>query len=198
MIKAIIFDWGGVLIDNPVNDLVTFFAHALDVSNSDIKAAYSLYQFPFYKGLISEDEFSESLCKSLKIPKPNLTSLWKEAVRSVFKEKNEVFDLIVQLRSEGYKTAILSNTEMPTVEHYYEMQYEQYFDEAIFSCHENMAKPDAEIYHLTLNRLKIQPDEALLIDDRLENIEGAKRVGMQGILFKDSDQMKHELNKYLL
>ncbi len=193
MIKAIIFDWGGVLIDNPVDDLLAYFAEALHVSPDDLASAYSHHQSSFFKGLISETEFTESLCKALNVPLPDLNTLWKTAVQTVFKEKQAVFDIIIRLRESGYKTALLSNTEMPTVDYYYEKQYDRYFDEAVFSCHEKMAKPDPEIYHLTLSRLNVKADEALFIDDRIENIEGAERLGMSGILFEGAGRLEKAL-----
>lgn len=198
MIKSIVFDWGGVLIDNPVSQLVNYFANILQVTPQDLEAAYAPYQFLFYKGLIDESEFIQSICSQLNVPVPQSKSLWKTAVQISFKEKRDVFDLITQLRAKKYKTALLSNTEVPTVEYYYESGYEQYFDEAIFSCHEKMAKPDAEIYQLTLNRLKNSPEEVLLIDDRDENVEGAKQVGMHGILFNSPEQLKRDLTEYII
>ncbi len=193
MIRAIIFDWGGVLIDNPIDELLAYFAEALHVSPGDLATAYSHYQSSFYKGLISETEFTESLCRKLNTPLPDFNALWKTAVQTVFKEKQTVFDIIIRLRANGYKTALLSNTEVPTVDYYYEKHYDRYFDEAVFSCYENMAKPDPEIYLLTLNRLNVKATEALFNDDRIENIEGAERMGICSILFESTEQLKKEV-----
>ncbi|MCI1732642.1 MAG: HAD-IA family hydrolase [Prevotella sp.] len=50
----------------------------------------------------------------------------------------------------------------------------------------------------SLNKFDVKAAECVFIDDKPENIEGCKTVGMNGIVFKNSNQLKHELDKLLL
>jgi len=193
MIKAIVFDWGGVLIDDPVGGLIEYCANSLGINLHVLKDIFSQYQSEFERGLISENELWKVICSDLKIKEPTSNSLWKDAVRAVFKDKKEIFQIVQNLKKSGYKIGFLSNTEIPTMEYFYDKKYERYFDVAVFSCAEKTVKPEEKIYLIALKKLQVKPQEAIFIDDKPEYIEVAKKVGSNGIVFKTSDQLKKEL-----
>jgi 2-haloacid dehalogenase len=56
-----------------------------------------------------------------------------------------------------------------------------------------MKKPDANIYTLTLDRYKIIPENAVFIDDKLENVHAAAQLGMHGIHFTSAAKLKRDL-----
>ncbi|MFH0978910.1 MAG: HAD family phosphatase [Candidatus Woesearchaeota archaeon] len=196
MIKAIIFDWGGVLIDNPANGLMEYCAKYLNVDVNRLKNIFSQYESVFQKGEISEKVLWNKVCTELNINKPSSESLWKKAVKQVFKDKIEVYHLIKLLKKEGYKIGFLSNTEIPAMEYFFEKGYQKFFDVTLFSCAENTVKPEEKIYNLILSKLEVKPEEAIFIDDKLDYIEGAKKVGLNGIVFKTSEQLVKELALY--
>ncbi len=70
-------------------------------------------------------------------------------------------------------------------------------DTLVFSAEERMAKPDPRIYRLAAERLGIRPEEAIFVDDVLENVEVARSVGMYGIQFKNTTQTVAEIKKRL-
>jgi HAD superfamily hydrolase (TIGR01509 family) len=67
------------------------------------------------------------------------------------------------------------------------------FDVAVFSCAEGIIKPDRRIYEITVEKLDCQPRQAVFIDDRPENVNGAKQAGLNAFLFKDIEQLKSDL-----
>ena len=69
------------------------------------------------------------------------------------------------------------------------------FRDIVVSGDEKLTKPDAAIYRLALKRFGLEPDEALFIDDRADNIAGAEAVGMAGHLFTDAPNLRHDLRK---
>jgi epoxide hydrolase-like predicted phosphatase len=69
------------------------------------------------------------------------------------------------------------------------------FDVTIFSGEVGMAKPDARIYHLVLNQLGVEPQEAVFVDDFIENVESARREGLRAIHFKNSQQAQAQLRE---
>ncbi len=197
MIKAIIFDWGGVLIDNPKNGLQNYCANYLGVKPTLFRKIFSKYESEFEKGNISEKGLWKKICYELKIDNLPQGSLWGEAVKKVFKDKKGMYQLVAILKKNKYKIGILSNTEIPAMEYFYNNQYDKYFDAVVFSCAERMIKPEKSIYLLALKKLRVKPQEAIFIDDHPENVLGAEKIGMKEVLFKDLDQLKKELKKFL-
>lgn len=196
VIKAIIFDWGGVLIENPARGLMEFCARELGVSVEALQEAFTEQEKSIQSMKRFETESWKRMCTKLKCTPPSEKSLWKRAVENVFKDKPEVWELVKRLRISGYRIGFLSNTEEGAMEYFHERGYDQYFDATIFSCAEGVVKPDARIYEIACEKLGVTADEAVFIDDRPTNIAGAEAVGMHGILFKDIEQVKKELQKF--
>jgi putative hydrolase of the HAD superfamily len=191
-IESVIFDWGGVLIDNPAPGLTQYCAQALGVSSEKYEKTHDKFAADFEKGLISEDTFWDRVCSELKVPKPKTTSLWADAFKTIYSPKEEMFSTAARLKKNRYKTALLSNTEKPTVECFYQLGHDM-FDVLVFSCLERTRKPEKKIYELTIQRLGSQPEQSIFIDDKPEYIEGAKQVGLRTILFKNVQQVTNAL-----
>ena len=197
MIKAIIFDWGGVLIDETLGEMNKYCADVLCVNVESYNIARREGFDSFARGDITENKFWQIVCNKLNVDIPNVESLWGDAVEEVFNEKIEMFELIDKLRGQGYKIGFLSNTEMPAVKYWQKNDYEKYFDEAVFSCVEHIAKPDREIYQLICERLGVLPEEAIFIDDKDEYVDGAVAIGIKGIVFENEKQVKAKLSVLL-
>ncbi len=192
MIKAIIFDWGGVLIQNPSQGLISYCANILKITEKNFIKEYNKYHQEFEKGFLSEDQLWEKICSSLHIEKPLIPSLWGFAFRAVYREQNEMFALASNLKKKGYKIGVLSNTEKPAMQIFYERHYDM-FDATVFSCTEGTRKPEQKIYQRILEQLHIQPKDAVFIDDNPEYVAGAKKMGIHTILFTGYSQAKKEL-----
>ena len=193
-IKSVIFDWGGVLIDDPAPGLMQYCAKTLKVSKKDYIKAHSKFEADFQKGLIREDIFWEQICSELNVPRPKNPSLWAEAFEAAYVPKNNMFSMAARLQENGYRTAVLSNTEVPAMQHFHKQRYDM-FDVPVFSCLEGVKKPDREIYEMTLKKLGCGPEQAIFIDDKPEYITGAKKVGINTVLFQNIDQVKDELSR---
>jgi putative hydrolase of the HAD superfamily len=63
------------------------------------------------------------------------------------------------------------------------------------SCYLGLSKPGPAIYRLALDLAGVQPGQAVMIDDRLQNVEAARSVGMQAIQFRDAAQVRAELER---
>lgn len=193
-IKSVIFDWGGVLIDDPNPGLMQYCANVLKVSKENYIKAHIKFADGFQKGAIGEDEFWGKICRELNVPKTNISSLWAEAFEAAYVQRDDMFSMAAWLRENGYRTAVLSNTEVPAMQHFHKQRYDM-FDVSVFSCHEGVKKPDREIYELMLEKLGSHPEQAIFIDDKQEYIDGAKEIGINTILFQDINQVKGELNR---
>ena len=63
------------------------------------------------------------------------------------------------------------------------------------SCYVGIQKPDVRIFQMALNVTQRRPDECIFVDDRAENVEGARKAGMNGIHFQNVAQFSAELKK---
>jgi len=191
-IEAVIFDWGGVLIENPRPALMQFCARAFGVSEEQYIEAHSKFLEQFQKGLVSEQAFWRKVCAELEKPEPRHPSLWGQAFRAAYAPRKEMLALASNLHKAGYKTALLSNTEFPAMQFFYEQGYDM-FDVRVFSCTEGVAKPERKIYQTTLDRLGCPASRTVFTDDRAEFIAAAGQLGINAILFKNIKQFKGEL-----
>ena len=193
-IKSVIFDWGGVLIEDSRPGLLRFCSEAFGVPQDEYAPVHDLFMDKFHVGAISEQEFWLGISAELDRPMPEIRSFWYEAFRAAYMPKPEVFSLASSLHENGYKTALLSNTELPAVGYFHEQNYNM-FDVLVFSCVERIAKPEPEIYKITLNRLGSKAQQTVLTDDRADYIQGARELGLHAILFENIDQLKSDLGE---
>ena len=193
-IKSVIFDWGGVLIDDPRSGLLQYCADAFGIPQEQYTPVHDSCLDGFHKGLISEEDFWRAVARKFGKPIPKVPSLWYEAFKSAYIPKEEVFALASSLRGKGYKTALLSNTEPSSVTFFHEQGYD-IFDVLVFSCEEGMMKPERKIYELALERLGSRAEQSVFIDDRLNYVQGARDVGLHAILFESAAQVKEDLSE---
>ena len=107
-----------------------------------------------------------------------------------------MLDWVVRVQAAGLKTAILSNMGEDLLAHMRQnFRWLDAFDHHTWSCELNIVKPEAAIYEHTLAAVGVQPEEALFIDDRAENIEGAKKAGLHALLFRDEGTLQADLQQ---
>jgi epoxide hydrolase-like predicted phosphatase len=190
--KAIIFDWGGVLVDTPAPRMLALFAQEFGVTPEAVNNAYKPLGGRFQKGQIAEEVVWEGICAALGVAKPYDPLLWEHVFAQVYTPKEEMFALASLLKDRGHKVGLLSNTESPTVRFFHRQGYAM-FDATVFSCEEGTAKPEPRIYEIALERLSVKPPEAVFIDDRADFIEGAQKLGIHTIRFENPQQVKEAL-----
>ena len=193
-IKAIAFDWGGVLCEDPAPGFLKLLALRFHCSEEDLAPHLSACMDDFQRGFVSEEFFLSTLAERLRRPVLK-TLFWKEALRTVYREQTAVLDLARLLRGQGYAIGLMTNTEVPAREFHLECNYD-FFDARIFSCEEGIVKPERKIYHLMAERLGVANHELLLVDDKQVNIEGAKLAGLCGVLFRSPEQLIAELESF--
>ncbi|HUX11391.1 MAG TPA: HAD-IA family hydrolase [Spirochaetia bacterium] len=105
-----------------------------------------------------------------------------------------VIDLISELRSSGNRVVAGTNT----VEgHYrYHLEHGEYeaFDRVYASHHIGAEKPDPAFYRAILDAEQVESADVVFIDDRIENVAGAQRVGIRAVRFTSCDGLRHSLS----
>ena len=192
MIRAIIFDIGGVLIDDPSTEMVNYYAGALGVPQQNCVNVLRKVWDVWHTGQITEQEVWRRMSSDLHIPPYNGDALWLKGFKHAYRERPEMFALLTQLKQQGYTIALLSNTEPPIMQYLKEHPYE-HVDVGFYSCEIGISKPAKAIYERVLQQLAVQPQEAIFIDDRQENVDSAISVGIHGFLFRGIDNLKQQL-----
>jgi putative hydrolase of the HAD superfamily len=193
-IKAVIFDWGGVLIDDPAPGMMEYCAKTFNVTTEKYTNAHNIFARDFQKGLISEQKFWALVAGELNLPNNQVGSLWYEAFSHVYTPKPEMFELAQLLKQNGYKTAVLSNTELPAVKYFREQNYDM-FDVTVFSCQEGAVKPQRGIYEVAIQRLAAEPSEVVFFDDKPQHVSGAVQAGLVARLFDNISRAENFLNR---
>ncbi len=191
MIKAVIFDLGGVLIDFPIPKMMEYCARSLGVTQKELVREARLLRKPFQEGAMSEDELWETICARTGAARPRSASLWEDAFRAAYREKAEVFAIVEQLQALKFRIGLLSNTERPSIRCLDPGRYN--FDALVYSCEEGFSKPGPEIYAIALERLGTAPGDAVFVDDQQDNIDAARQLGIHSILFRAADQLREDL-----
>lgn len=189
MIKAIFFDYGGVLADDRKGEhLYERLAANIGV---DLKTAQEILQplwHEFSRGRMTEAEVwahvEHESGMHIPVTMRNIWNSWSTMPRF-----QKMLDFAAELKKEGYIVGILSTTVASTEAEVRAHGGYELFDPVILSCEVGYAKPDPEIYRIAMDRIPgIRPDETIFLDDRPMCLPPAQALGMHTVLVKDSDQ----------
>ena len=194
-IDAIIFDFGNVLIDLDYPRVIREFSKVAQKNQEEIEemvvTAPVLQKFEM--GMIGPDEFRAGINQLLgtRMGEMQFESIWNSMLKSISKER---MDKVLEI-GKRFDTFILSNTNM-----IHEIAYEEMimmetgkdslrdFVKEVYYSHEiGMRKPNLNIYKFVAEDIGLYPSRMLFLDDRLDNIEGAKRAGMKAEQIFDPD-----------
>ena|SRR3989344_3065409 len=198
MIKAVIFDIGGVIqgldwsfIVNSLLDLKK------DLEINDFRSAFYHNRKNFFDlysiSKISKEDFWSMVADRLSIDKINIDKL-SDKFELLYSFVNyDVIDLIKALKY-NYKLFALTNS-CPEIERKIirDNIYPHLFDKIYFSHTTGKRKPDKEAYFQVVNENNLRPEECIFIDNDVKNIMGAESVGMNAILISDPDSLKTDL-----
>ena len=146
------------------------------------------------RGEIKAAVFFEHLRHSLQITASDgkMAAAWNDIFGN---EMTACLDA-VDIARNRYPTYGFSNTNR-THQTYWEHHYPRIpntFEKLFVSSEVGMRKPDAEAFEFILNELSLVPNELLFFDDTLENIEGAKQLGIQTVLVSSADSVVSALS----
>lgn len=195
-LKAIIFDYGGVLCFHPPEQEIQELADLCRVDRERFLAAYWSLRAEYDRARLEPREYWSATARILG-------QSYSEAEIAEFRRRDIGFWIHLdermvawarRVRAGGIRTAVLSNLPRDLGEHLRrEMDFVGQFDHHSFSYELGSAKPDPAIYRHAVEGLGVEPGEALFIDDRAENVEGALAIGLRAIRFETPELLKEHL-----
>lgn len=193
-IRAVVFDIGGVLLDwdprhlyrKMFDDEAAMERFLADVCTLEWHRAHDL------------GAAAAQTCPPLAAAHPeHAERIWAWSGRSeemVAGPIDRSVELLRALKDAGVPCYALTNMERET----YPLRrrrfgFMRWFDGAVVSGYEGVAKPDPRIFELLLERFGLKASETAIIDDSAVNVEAARSVGMRAVLFESPDQLERWL-----
>jgi putative hydrolase of the HAD superfamily len=191
MITTIIFDVGGVLVKGNSKYFFEKTAEYLGVEEPDMERKKDVWD-DMQRGEIG---LQDTIKEIYGIP---ISDEDMEKIIDIWGKNWELDEEMVEFAKnlkKNYRLFILSNVDRESIEKFKDLHLKRlnFVEEKFHSWKLGMIKPDREIYEYVLEKIGAEPEECVFIDDRPENIEGAEKVGIHGIVFKNREQLKNEL-----
>lgn len=196
-LRAIFFDLGNVLLDFDWARAIPRFA---EYNGGDEQRILDFLRDPvhvkFEEGRVTPQQFYDDFVSrtGVKVSYEVFGAIWSD----IFVEIETTTELLGEL-SHRYALYLVSNTNALHVEHV-EARYDFFkiFQKRFYSQELKLRKPDPQVYHVMLEQARVTVPQALLVDDRPENIASARAIGMQTFLASSPQATRAELEKLLL
>jgi putative hydrolase of the HAD superfamily len=205
---AVIFDLFGTLIDNlsmrEYESVLAEMAAVLSVPSGDFLQSWSDIYYERNTGVLQSPEpCIRYICQKLDLPVTDAQVKLASKIRLDYTRRSMVpradaVEVLSHLKSEGYKTGLISDCSAETPAIWPDTPFAPLFDVTVFSCSVGLKKPDPRIYHLALEQLAVEPQSCLYIGDgSSQELTGASQVGMHPVLIRlDADSTDfHMVNR---
>jgi putative hydrolase of the HAD superfamily len=200
--KALIFDYGNVL-DIP-DDWEAWHQYREQFASEHGLTGQQLWDAVYQgeawqqvkRGQISEQAYWDTVCVPLGYATPPAQADFRTRLFAQRDRVHPTMAALLHALRPHYRLAILSNAYQWDMATWLEEERDMraMFELVISSARVGMAKPDAAIYHLTLERLGLAPHEALFIDDLVRNTSVAEALGLPCIVFMSPEQLLRDLD----
>lgn len=197
-LRAVYMDFGGVLVRTADRAPRIQLAASLGLGTPDIEQI--VFESPSADqaavGAISEEQHFKNVIRALKLPEGEIPRVQEEFFRGDFWDE-PLFDFLRVLR-KTMKTGLISNAWTGLRAVIVKHRFDDAFDTMIISAEVQVAKPDARIYQLALDKLGVAAGESVFVDDVLANVEAARTVGMHAFQFTQSQEVMEEIRRLLV
>lgn len=198
MIKAVVFDIGGVTVKPPMIHVYKSIGKKFKINWRQVEESDGELDPLSETNKISSKDLWLILARKLGIEDyKKLKKYWLGYFKESAVLNKNVVKVIEHVKHRGYKVIALSNTRDDHEKIHREKGHYKFFDRVFLSNRLKMKKPDVAIYRHVVRKLNLDPSECVFIDDRMPNVMGARKAGMKAILFKNAEQLEKDLKKYL-
>ena len=192
-----LFDLGGVFFDwDPNHFYKNIFENVEERQYFLNNVCNDKWNIKQDKGRLIKEAEHELI---IKFPK------YTKEIKMYYKNHRKMFrgifytsiEILKYLKNKKYECYVLSNWSWETFNNLdVEYPFLKLFDGLLISGKEKMVKPDKEIYLLAIKKFKLDPNQTVFIDDKIENINAAKNLGFKTIHLHDPKLIIDEINRY--
>lgn len=195
-IRAVLFDYGQVLSAPPDPLAWHRMQTILGASDPDFHDAYWRHRHSYDLGVLHGSSYWQTVAADLNqsLRQDQLHALFHADVDLWTEPNQQMIDWAQSLQRGGFVTSILSNMG-DTIETgiLHRLPWLAQFTHHTFSHHLRIAKPDERIYRHAISSIEVAPEQALFVDDRIDNVDAARNIGIHAIQYISPEQFLHEL-----
>ncbi len=195
--KSVVFDIGNVIFYwNPEPVLKEFFQNT-DMDYFTLRnGPFREYWLDLDRGKVTEETIVQAISEETGVSAEQCRTLM-DRLRHALILNRDTLQLIHRLKSKKIQLTCLSNISY-SFWNYLKDHYSLWslFDDLIISAEVHLIKPDPAIFHLLIQRLDVNADDIVFIDDRPENVESAASTGINTIQFVNTRQCSSELKTF--
>jgi len=194
-VSAVVFDVGNVLYGW---DPDAFLVRQVADDEARLRLIEDVDIYGWHETLDGGRPFAEAAAElSEKFPEyAQVISAWGDRFGETITDPVPgVHEIVAELDEKGVPLYAITNFSADFWKPFYakERTFFSRFRDIVVSGEVKLLKPDAAIYYLALDRFRLKPAEALLIDDRAINVFGAEAVGMRAHLFTSAEDLRFRL-----
>jgi epoxide hydrolase-like predicted phosphatase len=198
MNKAAIFDWGGVLMRTIDYNPRHAWDHHLGLPSGAVESI--VLGVPAWEqaqlGAITPEAYWEAVGESLEL-EPDALAALREDFYSGDRLNEDLVEVIVDLREREVLIGLLSNNTLDLYDTIAAFELEQLFDAVLISAGAGLMKPEPTAYEVILGQLGVAPHQAIFVDDFPANVEAARAVGMEALLYTPDLDLGAALGRWL-
>jgi putative hydrolase of the HAD superfamily len=187
---AVIFDYGRVLSLAPSDAELQQLAALVGVTEPPFFEMYSATRYDYDCGRADFKQHWQAFADAAGVElRPAQVERIAEMETLMWLRVNpEALALAREIKAHGVRTAILSNVPHDLLAEVRRFSWLDEFEVKIWSCELGIVKPHPAIYRACLEALRCEPSRTLFFDDRLNNVEAAREIGMQAHIFESAEQ----------
>ncbi len=188
MIKNIILDAGGVMMNVKVMDLIRAYKPNL----LEMKAMVSVMADSEEWDNWNKGNYRDvrEMVDVLKVKYPKYSGMMEKAFLDdwgkYMKPDTGMWNTVKALKKAGYRVYFLADIPHELYDVVMNSEYAQYIDGGVYSFEEHTRKPDRKMYDALIARYGLIPQECVMIDDNANYLKPAAALGMHGIRFTDA------------
>lgn len=194
MIKAIGFDWGGVLV--PSKPIMPGISQILGIPQEELYSFYLQHNHKAGVGNMSYQDLWKFLLNELGHSDKADLVLDHMSNQQTHELDLDMIELVQELKSLDYKVGLLSNNTKEAGSKMREVGLDKYFDAFLISAEIGFQKPNPKAFEILLNKLRVEPHELIFTDDSLPSLSTSEEVGYTPILFQGYNKFRQELVKH--
>lgn len=204
VVRAVLFDVGGVFVAADMERYVPIGCALFRTTPEPLRRKVAAHLPLLERGGMTSAQFWRLVGQELwrdgegeEWPLQD-TNFWEDIFLATLQVDGLLLHLVDQLRFQGVKVGVLSNTIADHAHILETLGFYRRFDFSVLSCKVGLRKPQREIYWLAAQMAGFPIEECLLIDDQLPNVRAAKGQGMQSWHYRDFKGLRRELERLRL
>jgi putative hydrolase of the HAD superfamily len=194
---AVIFDYGRVLSLPPSDAELQQFAALVGVSEPPFFEIYSATRHDYDRGRADFRQHWRAFCEAagVELGPAQVERIAEMETLMWLRVNHDALALAREIKAHGVRLAILSNMPHDLLTYVRrEFQWLDEFEVKVWSCELGVTKPDSAIYRHCLEMLGCEPGQTLFFDDRPNNVEAARELGMEAHIFESAEQARAIVN----